>query len=334
MPTLTLKRVQNVVKEFYNYARPIKNLATAKGSIEDLGLPHFLYLTLFDSHQLHHYQVVGTMEWALRYANGLGWDPDDLSSYIHEVYTGKPDERNTYIPNVNAAYVASNLELMVRNMKEGFNKEHQIIALEDILFRLIEMDKREGKCCIYAFTREHVRDVSHPFCLRPNLDEILLKLTSQLEVDVHLNATYKELVDAERAYRSTFQNIRKNYLSKCNTEEKLFDRQQLFNLFDQKLVRMFLFYMDTCEDRDKLGYEFETINLFLDESNPSLMYDKACIRDISREEEVRDRKTTVYSFLALLNFASHLGVDLVEERLAELANQDNEQLVNQNGWQL
>lgn len=39
MPTLTLKRVQNVVKEFYNYVRPIKNLDTAKGDIDDLDLP-------------------------------------------------------------------------------------------------------------------------------------------------------------------------------------------------------------------------------------------------------------------------------------------------------
>lgn len=95
---------------------------------------------------------------------------------------------------------------------------------------------------------------------------------------------------------------------------------------------MFLFYMSTWEDRDKLGYEFETINLFLDESSPTLMYDKACIRDIP--QETRDRKLMIISFLALLNFASHLGVDLVEERLTELANQDNEEMINQNGWRL
>lgn len=271
------------------------------------------------------------MEWALRYANGLGWDPDELSSYIHKVYTAGPNESHTYTPNVNAAYVASNLELMIRNMREGFNKEHQIIALKDILFRLMEMDKHEGKCCIYTFTREQVRSVSHPFCLRPNLDEILLKLTSQLVVP-H-KTSYRELVEAERAYRNTFQNIRKNYLAKCNTEEKLLDRQQLFNLFDQKLVRMYLFYMETCEDRDKLGYEFYSMGLFLDEGNPSLMYEKACMY-YNKPSETNGRDSMVISFLALLNFASHLGVDLVEERLAELANQDNEELVDQNGWQL
>lgn len=330
MPTLTLKRVQNVVKEFYNYVRPIKNLATAEGKIEDLGLPHLLHLVLFDNHQLLPYQIAGTMKWAFRYANGLGWDPDDLSSYIHKLYTGRPNDSHTFTPNVNAAYVASNLELMIRDMRKGFNKENQIIALKDIIFRLIEMDKREGKCCIYAFTREYIREVSHPFCLRPNLDEVLLKLTSQLVVP-H-DVSYGELVKAEQAYRRTFQTTRKNYLAKCNTEEKLLDRQQLFNFFDQKLLRMFLFYMSTWEDRDKLGYEFETINLFLDESSPTLMYDKACIRDIP--QETRDRKLMVISFLALLNFASHLGVDLVEERLNELANQDNEQLVNHNGWRL
>lgn len=270
------------------------------------------------------------MKWAFRYANGLGWDPDDLSSYIHKLYTGRPNDSHTFTPNVNAAYVASNLELMIRDMRNGFNKENQIIALKDIIFRLIEMDKREGKCCIYTFTREYIREVSHPFCLRPDLDEVLLKLTSQLVVP-H-DVSYGELVKVEQAYRGTFQTTRKNYLAKCNTEEKLLDKQRLFNFFDQKLLRMFLFYMSTWEDRDKLGYEFETINLFLGESSPTLMYDKACIRDIT--QETRDRKLMVISFLALLNFASHLGVDLIEERLTELANQDNEEIINQNGWRL
>lgn len=203
MPTLTLKRVQNVVKEFYNYVRPIKNLATAEGRIEDLGLPHMLYYTLFDRYQLHYYQIKGTMEWAFKYANGLGWDPDDLSSYIHKVYTNKPNESHTFVPNVNAAHVASNLELMIRDMRKGFNKENQIIALKDIFFRLIEMDKLEGKCCIYAFNREQIREVSHPFCLRPNLDETLLKLTSQITVPQ--DVSYRELVEVERSYRKTFR---------------------------------------------------------------------------------------------------------------------------------
>ena len=331
MAALQLKRVQTVVNEFYNYVRPIKNLATAEGRIEDLGLPHFLYLSLFDRYQLHCYQVKGTMEWAFKYANGLGWDPDDLSSYIHKVYTDKPTESHTLVPNVNAAHVASNLELMIKDMRKGFNKENQITALKDIFFRLIEMDKLEGKCCIYAFTKEQIREVSHPFCLRPNLDGILLKLTSQIAVPQ--DVSYRELVEVERSYRKTFQNRRKNYLTKCNDEEKLFDRQQLFNLFDQKLARMFSYYMSTWEDRDKLGYEFENINLFLDESNVNLMYDKACMVQ-TKPQETRDRKSMVISFLALLNFASHLGVDLVEERLTELANQDNKQMVSQNGWQL
>lgn len=326
MSTLTLKRVQNVVKEFYNYVRPIKNLDTAKGDIDDLDLPYVLYIALFDSYKFHYYQVDSAMRWALRYANGLGWDPDDLSSYIHEIYTDDPHEGYLFDPRSNAAHISANMVLMTRNMKKGFNKEEQILNLKDIFFRMIEMEKHEDICCIYALTREKIREVSHPFCLRPDLDGILLKLTSQ--VVVPRNTTYLEVINAERAYRNTFQITRKNYLVKCNTEEKKIMRQQLFNFFDQKLVRMLLFYMSTQEDRDKLGYEFETINLFLDESNPGLMYEKACLQEAS------GRIGMVTSFLALLNFASHLGVDLVEERLTELANQDNEEMINQNGWRL
>lgn len=326
MPTLTLKRVQNVVKEFYSYVRPIKNLDTAKGDISDLDLPYALYIALFDSYKFHSYQIDGTMRWAFRYANGLGWDPDDLSSYIHEVYTNDPHEGYLFDPRSNAAHITANMVLMTRNMKKGFNKEEQILNLKDIFFRMIEMEKHEDICCIYAFTREKIREVSHPFCLRPDLDGILLRLTSQ--VVVPRNTTYLEVINAERAYRNTFQITRKNYLAKCNTEEKKIMRQQLFNFFDQKLVRMLIFYMSTQGDRDKLGYEFETINLFLDESNPGLMYEKACPLEAS------GRIGMISSFLALLNFASHLGVDLVEERLTELANQDNKELINQNGWRL
>ena len=333
MPTLTLKRVQNVVKEFYNYVRPIKNLDTAKGDIDDLDLPYALYIALFDSYKFHYYQIDSAMRWAFRYANGLGWDPDDLSSYIHKVYTDDPHEGYLFDPRSNAAHISANMVLMTRNMKKGFNKEEQILNLKDIFFRMIEMEKHEDVCCIYAFTREKIREVSHPFCLRPDLDGTLLKLTSQLEVEGSLNATYGELVEAERAYRDTFQNIRKNYLAKCNTPEKMYMRQQLFNLFDQKLVRMFLFYMNTSEDRDKLGYEFETMNIFLDEGNPNLMYIKACMY-YNRPRETDSRYSMVISFLALLNFASHLGVDLVEEHLTELANQDDEEMINQNGWRL
>ena len=266
------------------------------------------------------------MKWAFRYANGLGWDPDDLSSYIHEIYTDDPHEGYLFDPRSNAAHISANMVLMTRNMKKGFNKEEQILNLKDIFFRMIEIEKHEDVCCIYAFTREKIREVSHPFCLKSNLDEILLKLASQ--VIVPHNVTYLEALNAERAYRNTLQLTRKNYLAKCDTEEKKIMRHQLFNFFDQKLVRMLLFHMNTQEDRDRLGHEFETINLFLDESNPGLMYEKTCNREAS------GRIDMIYSFLALLNFASHLGVDLVEERLTELANQDNEEMINQNGWRL
>lgn len=311
-----LKRVQTLVDDYYNYNRNfIGNFHEAKGEPDDLGA-HGKYLLndLAGTGKLYPIDAEYWLVWAVNYARALEWDPDDLSSWIYDQYN-KTSSKEALSPEDRAEKFMSWISAMLNDLKVGVSIDNQINLLKSIMEMLIRLEKSENMCFVYKRTREETRMITHPFCLRPDLKEVIVKMTSLIDLPVDI--THEELVQQGKNCYYDFPNSKKNYLAKCTTGEKQIAKMKLIECFDQKLSH-FSYLMKENGSSDKLFLELRDPGFFLDERKPNLMKDYAYYVSDDPNQKYDRIRWIVISFFALLNFASHLGVDLIEERLNEL----------------
>ena len=325
MAKLHLKRVQTMVDDTYNYNRNfIGDLHEAKGEPDDLGrYCHYLLAELNEKGKLYPYEAEYWMIWSVDYARALGWDPDDLSSWICEQYN-KPSSERDLSPDHCAENLKSWISAILDDLKAGVSIDNQINLLKSIMEMSIQLEKSEGQCFVYKRTREDIRTISHPFLLRPDLKEVLVKLTTPM--DLPAGITHEELIRQGKDCYYDFPNSRKNYLAKCTTSEKQIAKMKLVEAFDNKL-RHFSYLIQKDGNLDTLILQMNYG--FLDERKPALMKDYAYYISDNPHQEY-GRRWASFSFLALLNFASYLGVDLIEERLNELDSQETDHLISRN----